>query len=81
MMVAAHNNDLKAAQKPGLKTSFVARPSEYGPHQKMDFEAKGDWDIIAKDLAASPTGWGASGACRRRQWISAGQQAVGNRPV
>ena len=50
MMVAAHNNDLKAAQKLGLKTAFVARPTEYGPHQKYDFEARGDWDIVAKDF-------------------------------
>jgi 2-haloacid dehalogenase len=50
MMVAAHNNDLKAAQSYGLKTAFVARPTEYGPHQKHDFEAKGDWDIVAKDF-------------------------------
>ena len=50
MMVAAHKNDLKAAQKLGLKTAFVARPTEYGPHQKYDFEAKGDWDIVAKDF-------------------------------
>ena len=50
MMVAAHNHDLKAAQKLGLKTAFVARPTEYGPLQKYDFEAKGDWDIVAKDF-------------------------------
>ena len=50
MMVAAHNNDLKAAQSHGLKTAFVARPTEYGPLQKYDFEAKGDWDIVAKDF-------------------------------
>lgn len=50
MMVAAHNGDLKAAQKLGLKTAFVLRPTEYGPHQKHDLEAKGDWDIIAKDF-------------------------------
>lgn len=50
MMVAAHNSDLKAAQSYGLKTAFVARPTEYGPHQKHDFEAKGDWDIVAKDF-------------------------------
>ena len=50
MMVAAHNNDLKAAQSHGLKTAFVARPTEYGPLQKRDFEAKGDWDIVAKDF-------------------------------
>ena len=50
MMVAAHNYDLKAAQKLGLKTAFVARPTEYGPLQKHDFEATGDWDIVAKDF-------------------------------
>ena len=50
MMVAAHNHDLKAAQKQGLKTAFVARPTEYGPLQKYDFEPKGEWDVIAKDF-------------------------------
>jgi 2-haloacid dehalogenase len=50
MMVAAHNGDLKAAQSHGLKTAFVARPAEYGPLQKYDFEATGDWDIVAKDF-------------------------------
>lgn len=50
MMVAAHNGDLKAAQQNGLKTAFVARPTEYGPLQKYDFEATGDWDIVARDF-------------------------------
>jgi 2-haloacid dehalogenase len=50
MMVAAHNHDLKAAQRLGLRTAFVARPTEYGPLQKYDFEAKGDWDIVANDF-------------------------------
>lgn len=50
MMVAAHNQDLKAAQQLGLKTAFVARPTEYGPLQKFDFEATGSWDIVAKDF-------------------------------
>jgi 2-haloacid dehalogenase len=50
MMCAAHNNDLKAARKLGLKTAFVARPTEYGPHQKYDFEAKDSWEIVAKDF-------------------------------
>lgn len=50
MMVAAHNGDLKAAQSNGLKTAFVARPTEYGPLQKLDFEATGNWDIVAKDF-------------------------------
>ncbi|WP_257164532.1 haloacid dehalogenase type II [Bradyrhizobium sp. SRS-191] len=50
MMVAAHNNDLEAAQRYGLKTAFVARPTEYGPLQNRDFEATGAWDIIARDF-------------------------------
>jgi 2-haloacid dehalogenase len=50
MMVAAHNHDLKAAQKLGLKTAFVARPTEYGPLQKYDFKATGEWDIVATDF-------------------------------
>ena len=50
MMVAAHNYDLKHAQQLGLKTAFVPRPTEYGPLQKYDFEAKGDWDIVAIDF-------------------------------
>ena len=50
MMVAAHNHDLKAAQKLGLKTAFVARPSEYGPLQKYDFDATGPWDIVTMDF-------------------------------
>jgi len=52
MMVAAHNHDLKAAQKLGLKTAFVARPTEYGPLQKYDFKATGEWDIVASDFGA-----------------------------
>jgi 2-haloacid dehalogenase len=58
MMVAAHNHDLKAAQKLGLKTAFVARPTEYGPLQKYDLEAKGDWDIVAKDFGELATRMG-----------------------
>ena len=50
MMVAAHNNDLKAAQDLGLKTGFVPRPTEYGPLQHQDFKADGDWDIVAADF-------------------------------
>ena len=50
MMVAAHNHDLKAAQTHGLRTGFVVRPTEYGPHQKIDFEATGNWDIVARDF-------------------------------
>lgn len=50
MMVAAHNQDLDAAKRLGLKTAFVARPTEYGPLQRHDFKAEGDWDIVANDF-------------------------------
>jgi 2-haloacid dehalogenase len=50
MMAAAHNGDLAAARKCGLKTAFFPRPSEYGPHQKRDYSAEQDWDIVATDI-------------------------------
>lgn len=50
MLVAAHNNDLVAAAREGLRTGFVARPTEYGPHQNRDFEAEHDFDVVARDF-------------------------------
>lgn len=50
MMVAAHNGDLLAAQKHGLKTAFVPRVTEYGPHQDRDFRADGKYDVVARDF-------------------------------
>jgi 2-haloacid dehalogenase len=50
MMAAAHNADLHAARKLGLRTCFFARPSEYGPHQDKDFSAESDWDVVATDI-------------------------------
>jgi 2-haloacid dehalogenase len=47
MLVAAHNGDLAAAAACGLRTAFVARPTEYGPHQKRDFKADREWDVVA----------------------------------
>jgi 2-haloacid dehalogenase len=46
MLVAAHNGDLAAAAASGLRTAFVARPTEYGPHQSKDFKADQAWDIV-----------------------------------
>lgn len=54
MLVAAHNGDLAAAAQCGLATGFVARPSEYGPHQKHDFKADRAWTVVGdsfEDLA------------------------------
>lgn len=50
MLVAAHNNDLEAAQSFGLKTAFVPRVTEYGPLQNRDFGPEGKWDYIVKDF-------------------------------
>ncbi len=50
MLVAAHNDDLAAANALGFRTAFVHRPSEYGPNQTKDLEAEGDWDIVADSM-------------------------------
>jgi 2-haloacid dehalogenase len=49
-MVAAHNNDLAAAQNCGLRTAFVPRRSEHGPNQTTDLRAEDEWDVIAVDF-------------------------------
>ena len=49
-MVAAHNGDLAAARAAGLKTAFVARPTEHGEAQTTDLAPTSDWDIIADDF-------------------------------
>ena len=46
MLVAAHNDDLAAAAETGLRTGFVARPTEHGPRQKRDFHATRAWDVV-----------------------------------
>jgi 2-haloacid dehalogenase len=50
MLVAAHNYDLIAARGCGLRTCFVPRITEYGPHQKEDFEAISNWDFVVADI-------------------------------
>ena len=56
MMVAAHDDDLKAASLQGMKTGYVHRPYEYGKDKLFDIsevnDNKGDrsWDFISKDL-------------------------------
>ena len=49
-MVAAHNSDLAAAQKCGLRTAFIARPHEHGATQTTDLKPEGNWDWVAQDL-------------------------------
>lgn len=50
MMVAAHNRDLEAARRTGLKTGFIHRPREHGPSQTSDLSATSDWDAVADDM-------------------------------
>jgi 2-haloacid dehalogenase len=51
LMVAAHNSDLKAAKAQGLRTAFVARPSEHGPGQTTDLAPDPACvDLSAKDF-------------------------------
>ena len=50
MLVAAHNGDLQAARDCGMRTAYVNRPTEYGPHQKTDFHATSDWDQVAESM-------------------------------
>lgn len=47
MLVAAHNYDLRHARSHGLRTAYVNRPFEHGPHQQKDLAPEDDWDIIA----------------------------------
>ncbi len=52
MLVAAHNDDLRAARRAGLATAFVPRPHEHGPAQTRDLAAEDDWEIVAPDFLA-----------------------------
>ena len=52
MLVAAHNGDLAAAAATGMRTGFVARPSEHGPRQTRDLAAERPWDAVADSFTA-----------------------------
>ncbi|SDZ92971.1 haloacid dehalogenase type II [Rubrimonas cliftonensis] len=51
MMVAAHNDDLRAARAAGLMAGFIPRPQEHGPGQTADLSPDGPWDLVADDIA------------------------------
>ncbi|NNE21006.1 MAG: haloacid dehalogenase type II [Rhizobiales bacterium] len=55
MMVAAHNDDLKAATALGMRAAFVARPTEYGPGQTRDVAPDEDWDVITDGMTGLAT--------------------------
>ena len=50
MMVAAHQGDLLAAAKTGMRTAFVPRPKESGPHHPADLTPDPSFDIVASDF-------------------------------
>jgi 2-haloacid dehalogenase len=50
MMVAAHKDDLRAAQRVGLKAAFVTRPYERGPDHTPDLTADPGFDVNASDF-------------------------------
>ena len=50
MLVAAHNDDLLAAKAEGLRTAFIARPTEYGPRQTTNLSADEGVEFAARDL-------------------------------
>ncbi len=49
-MVAAHKDDLRAAQRCGLRTAFVARPLEHGRHARPDTTPEAAFDVNAHDF-------------------------------
>lgn len=55
MMVAAHEGDLQAAKKLGLRTSFVHRPQEFGPSRVPALPADGTFDLVTKDFGELAT--------------------------
>jgi 2-haloacid dehalogenase len=50
MMVAAHQGDLLAAGKLGLKTGFVPRPLEHGPGRTPDPTPDPSFTVVANDF-------------------------------
>lgn len=55
MMVAAHEGDLQAARKQGLRTAFVHRPQEFGPARVPPMPAADSFDVVTKDFAELAT--------------------------
>jgi len=58
MMVAAHQNDLRAARALGFRTAFVPRPQE-GPNGERNFAPDPAFDVVAPDFNALASALGA----------------------
>ena len=50
MMVAAHQEDLHAAQAQGMQAAFVRRPLEHGPHHLPHLTPDPTFEIVATDF-------------------------------
>ena len=50
MMTAAHQGDLLAAQRVGLKSAFVPRPMEHGPGVTPDPTPDPSFNVVATDF-------------------------------
>jgi 2-haloacid dehalogenase len=50
MLVAAHESDLQAAQKHGLKAAYVHRSLEHGPGKAAAMPASDKYDFVAVDF-------------------------------
>jgi len=50
MMVAAHQDDLQAAHREGMRTAFIKRPLEHGPEATPDVSVDPCFDLVADDL-------------------------------
>lgn len=50
MMVAAHQSDLQAAARVGLRTAYVMRPLEHGPDGRAEPAPRGAFDVVATDF-------------------------------
>jgi 2-haloacid dehalogenase len=55
LMVAAHVWDLAGARAAGLRTAFVERPREKGPHAAADRAGDFDADLVASDFVELAT--------------------------
>lgn len=50
MMVAAHQDDLQAAYRQGMRTAFIKRPLEHGPDATPDLSIDPRFDFVAEDI-------------------------------
>ncbi len=50
MLVAAHQEDLRAARAQGMQAAFVPRPLEHGPHHVPDLTPDPAFELVATDF-------------------------------